>query len=98
MLAINIIFSILLSFLITGGVAQIALDRSRLQAYVELNPGVATLDDFVESLARAGFFPDGLDDQCEVEISLTRRSNVGEDIDINVLPQAAGLCGYYKVL
>ena len=62
----------------TGGVAQIALDWSRLQAYVEVNPSVDTLDDFVESLARAGFFPDDLDDQCEVEISLTRRSNMGE--------------------
>ena len=57
---------------------QIALDRSRLQAYVEVNPSVDSLDQFIESLIRAGFFPDGLDDQCEVEISLTRRSNMGE--------------------
>ena len=75
-----------------GGVVQIALDRSRLQSYVEINPSVATLDDFIESLARAGFFPDDLDDQCEVEISLTRRSNVGKYrhvwIYINVLAQA----------
>ena len=45
---------------------------------MEVNPNVDSLDQFVESLARAGFFPDGLDHQCEVEISLTKRSNMGE--------------------